>query len=862
MKRPVLLFPVLVAALASAVAAQTPTPTPTPTRTPTPTGTPPPATATPTPGPPSTIASGVTYTTEAAARVSGVRVEVAPDGGVWFLEASTDRLGVLRGTTITYWQLRPNDQRGANPVDFRLDGTDVWILETGQSQIPAGTCALAKLDTVTNALTEWVIPGSIPGAWYQAPDGKYWFPMSGATLQSVDLATGQVVNHRSARTRAYSDMAVAPDGALWLADFGNNRIVRYEPDAATETSWAFFTASPLLNPTEVRFDEQGRLWIAQLTAGRLDRFDPATNTLYSYYGVSNPIHFDFYQGRIYVTSGQTNPAINVIDPDLAAPIATTLIPETLDVGAVPSAFTVTTRTSTAIQSTFTSTSEAMPAADVTVASSASYAGVLVTQFPATHAYGIAVAGGTVWTGQDGKLANLTLQSIGGAADPTVPVASSAAGNANDRIRIDLTVANPGTSAIAGEALYMYSPGAFAGRAVFTLAPGTTRVIPDAFGNIGSRALIANGAVRFRVLTGTASDLEATARSTRVRPDGAAYGYGLAAAPATESLGPGSETTLFTGARETEVSVLGMYAANGASGILTLVAPDGSVRGTRSFALTTNTREEYNPAASAFGVAAQPGDVVRVSVESGALQPYVNVVDLGTIDVATSVPVAASPSSVIPIAGAVVAAGGRSFVSDLYLSNPGTAAASVTITYVPIAGSAPSQTQTVTLAAGASRSLADFLPSLFGIAAGQGSVLLDSDVPIAAGARIASRYPFGDYGGFAAALPTGSGIQNGSAIGIGLPQTPQRRTHLLLYNGGTAGSIAVTGFRADGSQVGPIDVTLGDHEGGRLDSVFAALGVPDQAGGRIRVDVPAGMNLFAWTAEVDATTGDPDLFPLR
>ncbi|MFY9551067.1 MAG: hypothetical protein WAU32_07955, partial [Thermoanaerobaculia bacterium] len=813
---------------------------------------------------PTTVAGGVTYTTQASARVSGVSIRVARDGGVWFLEAATDRIGVLRGTTITYWQLRATDQLGANPVDFRLDGTDVWILETGQSQIPAGTCALAKLDTVTGALTEWIIPGSIPANYYQAPDGKYWFAMSGATLQSVDLATKQVVNHRSQRTFAYADMAVGPDGALWLADFGNNRIVRYEPDANTETSWAFFGTSARLNPTQVGFDEQGRLWISQLSAGRLDRFDPATNTLYSYYGVSNPIHFDFYQGRVYVTSGQTNPAINVIDPNIAAPIAQTLIPETLPVGAVPSSTPVTTRTSTAIQSTFTSTSEAMPAANVTVTSNVSYPGVLVTQFPATHAYGIAVAGGTVWTGQDGKLANLTLQTVGDAADPTVPVASSAAGNADNRIRIDLTVSNRGTTAISGEALYMFSPGAFAARSVFTLAPGATSVIPDAFGNVGSQAVIANGAVRFRVVTGTASDLEATARSLRVRPDGTTYGYGLAAAPAARSLGPGSETTLFTGARATEASVLGMYAANGASGILTLVAPDGSVRGTRSFLLATNIREEYNPAASAFGVSPEPGDVVRVSVASGALQPYVNVVDLGTIDVATSVPVAASADFVIPIAGAVVGVDGRSFVSDLYLSNPdANTAADVAITYVPIAGSGSTQTQTqtVTLAAGASRAIADFLPTLFGIATGQGSVLLASNVPIAAGARIASRYPFGDYGGFAAAIPGASGVENASAIAIGMPQTWLRRTNLVLYNGGTAGSITVTGFRSDGTQAGPISVALGDHAPGRLDSVFAALGVPDQAGGRIRMDVPAGMRVYAWTAEADAT-GDLDLFPLR
>jgi hypothetical protein len=47
---------------------------------------------------------------------------------------------------------------------------------------------------------------------------------------------------------------------------------------------------------------------------------------------------------------------------------------------------------------------------------------------------------------------------------------------------------------------------------------------------------------------------------------------------------------------------------------------------------------------------------------------------------------------------------------------------------------------------------------------------------------------------------------------------------------------------------------------RIGSVFPALGVPSQAGGRIRVDVPPGMNVYAWAAEVDGVTGDVELLP--
>ncbi len=826
-------------------------PTPTPTLPPTPT---------PTPGQPSTVPAGVRYATEASANVNGVRVKQTPDGSVWFLEASADRVGVLRGTVITYWQLRPTDDLGANPVDFILDGTDVWILESGQSQVVAGRCTIARLDTLTNQVTEYVIPGSIPAAFHRGPDGTWWVPITGAALLNVNLDTGETTVHRSALTTWYSDMAVAADGTLWLADFGNNRIVKYVPGAATETSWTFFPlGSGRLNPTQVDFDDRGKLWLSQISAGRMDRFDPATANLDSFYGISAPVHFDFFQGNVYVTSGQAAAAVNIIDPNRAAAIRATLVPLELDVRSIPSLIRVDTRTFPVTPTTFTTEATVLPEADFEVASNPAFPGTLVNQIPVTQAYGIDVEGGYVWFGAGGNLVRLEMQTIGALTDTSVPVASSLAGQANDRIRIDLTLSNVGTTPIVGDALFMHSAGTFAARNEFALAAGETRVIPDAFLNIGSFGNLANGNVRIRALAGNAADLRATVRSARVTPGGAAYGYALGAVPITESLGPGSSSILFTGARETEVSILGMYTLEGAVGEFTLVAPDGTVRGVRPFNIAVNTREEFNPAASAFGVAAEPGDIVRVSVTSGSLQPYVNILDLGTFDVATSVPVSALADSIIPSSGILIGANETSFVTDLYLSNPSAAsAASVSVTFYSLYGSGPPVTASVELAPLESLTIESVLLELFGLTSGQGSLFLDSSSPVAAAIRVGARTAGADYAGFAPAIDGAAGIANESAIAIGLPQTQFRRTNLLFFNRGLAGSVTVTGFRADGSEAGSVQVPLGDHAAGRLDSVFAALGVTNQPGGRVRLTVPDGMNVYAWTAEVDALTGDVDL----
>ena len=826
------------------------------TVTPTPTGAP---TPTPTPGLPTTVPSGVRYATEASANVNGVLVKVADNGDVWFMESSADRVGVLRGTNITYWQLRPSDDLGANPVDLFLEGTDVWILESGQSQIPAGRCSIAKLDTVTNQLTEYTIPGSIPAAFYHAPDGTWWVPITGAALLNVDFTSGVTTVYRSVATTWYSDMVVAPDGALWLADFGNNRIVRYVPGEDKETSWTFFPISNgRLNTTQIGFDDQGNLWLCQISAGRLDRFNPTTNNLDSYYGVSNPIHFDFFQGKVYVTSSQAAAAVNVIDPALSTPLRQELTPITLDVRSIPSLVPVQTRTLTITPTQFATEETALTQTDFRVASNSTYPGTLVTQVPVTQAYGIDVVGGYVWFGAGGNVVKVELQSIGSPTDVSVPVASSAAGQSNNRVRIDLTLANTGTGTVTGEAYYMFSPGSFASKAQFTLPAGTTQVIQDAFGNVGNALNLASGSVRIRTTAGSAPDLKATVRSTRVTETQASYGYAIGAIPATRSLGPESSAILFTGARETEQSILGLYTLEGATGQLTLVAPDGTVRGVRPFILAINTREEYNPVALAFGVDPEPGDIVRVSVSSGTLQPYVNILDLGTFDVATSIPVNTLDDAIVPNAGILIGANDTSFVTDLYLSNPASSGAAVTVTYYPLYGGGPPISEEVDLAPLESKTVESVLQELFGLTSAQGSLFLDSSVPIYSAIRVGARTGDADYAGFAPTIPGSAGVTGASATAIGLPQTSFRRTNLLLFNRGAAGSITVTGFKADGTQAGSVEVPLGDHSPGRLNSVFAGFGITNQPGGRIRMDVPSGMNVYAWTAEVDAISGDVDL----
>ncbi len=808
-----------------------------------------------------TIPAGKLLPVDGSRSVSGVRVQAQPDGTVWFLVPSSDRIVQLQsdGVTMKQWQIRQDKDLGANPVDFKIDGNIIWFIENGESLIDAGHSVFARLDTTTGALREWVAPGSVPAGFYLAPDGKVWLPQTNGRLQSMDLTTLDVLDYRSTKTFAYSSLAVAPDGTFWMTDFGNNRIVHYTPGATTETSWAFFDPTiGSLNPSQVQFDDQGNLWMSMYSAGTMEQFNPTTGVITEFGGFGNPIHFDFFAGRVYVSEAPgTNGRVAVLDPSLATQTVTTLTPETLTVGAVTNKLKGLILDSVITPTTFTATPQDLPASDLTLTSTS--LGILRLQYGLGNAYGISAQGGVIWVGADGGIQRLVLQTIGSGSDLTTPVAASR-GILGTRIKTDITLFNRGTAPIAGDILFLYSPASFAAKSSFTIAPGETQLIADALLGASSDLVALFGPIRLSVTSGAASDLAATVRTYRPRDDGSSFGFSIPGLTAGDSAGAGATRVLFTGSRSTEVSVFGLFSPTGAQATAKLVAADGTVRATRAFSLASNIAQEFNPASTAFGAETEPGDVIVISVTSGSLQPYVNVLDTGSGDVATSLPVAPTLDAVIPNLGTLVGFGDTSFVSDLLLANPDPSTpANVTISYYPTGTSNSPLVSTTTLAPGASEVIADALGTLFSITAGQGALIVSSDVPVAVSTRIAARKEEGDYATFSAALDGSETIVGGSTgYSFGVPQTAVRRTHLLLFNNGFAGTVVVVGYDHAGNAIGQLSVDMGEAQAVRINSVMEQLGASDQAVGRIGVQSAPGMQLYAQTAEVDLDTGDVEI----
>ena len=204
-----------------------------------------------------------------------------------------------------------------------------------------------------------------------------------------------------------------------------------------------------------------------------------------------------------------------------------------------------------------------------------------------------------------------------------------------------------------------------------------------------------------------------------------------------------------------------------------------------------------------------------------------------------------------------------WLTGLQVSNPdATRTANVDASFFPL-GAAPSSAS-LALPPGASARYEDVVAELFHAPPGQGAVVLTSDVPVAASYRNAARRldDGTEHAGMSPLLDGAAPVPAGGADAIDVSFSAARRTNLLLFNRGGAGTVTLTGFDPGGAQVGQLAVPIAASSSARVDRLLDALGSPATAFGRVRVVPSAGMQLYAQTVNVDPFTGDTDLVDVR
>jgi serine/threonine protein kinase, bacterial len=198
----------------------------------------------------------------AAKVVFPVEVAIHPRGGFAVLNNETRiRLVDARGRVTTI-------ARGLALVTA-LAYDRAGNLYISELMTPSGPGRVRRIDAATGGLTTVLATGlDRPHGLVVAGGTVYVCDTFHNRLVAIDLASG------AARTAAANlnmpvDVERAPDGTIYIADYGNNRLARLQGDTAV-------TVARLIGPNGVAVNAAGRVFVTERIFPRVRSVDPAT----------------------------------------------------------------------------------------------------------------------------------------------------------------------------------------------------------------------------------------------------------------------------------------------------------------------------------------------------------------------------------------------------------------------------------------------------------------------------------------------------------------------------------------------------------------------------------------------------------
>ena len=246
----------------------------------------------------------------------GVVTGTAPTH-VWVTEYGRNQIGhlVFTNTNSFAWTEYPVTSTGnSRPYRIAVAGNSVWFTERGANRI-------GRLNTTTGQLDEFQGNGLSPNGNLAdikvAPDGRVWIAAPGSQrLAQLVVTTTQVYAFRE-----YTDtfrpgnvlmpeyLAVASNDLIWLTNpqsSANLRVVKFTP------SIPFFinaTSLSTVYPREIVVTA-GNTWYTNLGNNTLDQIDTATNPIINHrVAISSPVALASAGVSTFWLTQQTRPAV-------------------------------------------------------------------------------------------------------------------------------------------------------------------------------------------------------------------------------------------------------------------------------------------------------------------------------------------------------------------------------------------------------------------------------------------------------------------------------------------------------------------------------------------------------------------------
>ena len=244
-----------------------------PSATPTPSSSAPapaPTSKEPAPAPPSR-APTVRPTFEEHDLPAGTRPhDVAPDarGRVWYTGQGSEEIGRLNPRTGNIRRIPLGSGSRPHGVIVGPDG-DAWITEGGLNEI-------IRIDADTLELTRYDVPGpnaNLNTAAFDA-NGWVWFTGQNGIYGRVNPRSGRVRVFDSPRGTGPYGITATPDGTVWFSSLAGSYIARIrDRDGRLDVVDTPTTGG---GARRIWSDSKGRLYVTEWFAGKLARYNPAT----------------------------------------------------------------------------------------------------------------------------------------------------------------------------------------------------------------------------------------------------------------------------------------------------------------------------------------------------------------------------------------------------------------------------------------------------------------------------------------------------------------------------------------------------------------------------------------------------------
>ena len=193
-------------------------------------------------------------------------------GMVWTTGNGNGTIGRLDPATGKVTEFKTSSTRtGPHTLVITNDGATIWFTMQSTSKIGA-------LDTKSGTIREWQTSG---GPYGLALDkaGNVWFcRMGDDKLGKLDAKTGLLSELDTGRGSMPRRIAMAPDGMLWVALYGNGKLAKVDP-AAPKVVKEYQLPAGNAGPYAVAVDGGGLVWVNEINTDTVVRLNPANDDM-------------------------------------------------------------------------------------------------------------------------------------------------------------------------------------------------------------------------------------------------------------------------------------------------------------------------------------------------------------------------------------------------------------------------------------------------------------------------------------------------------------------------------------------------------------------------------------------------------